>query len=126
MALNFEICRPGGDLYVELVDKLDAIFHDYVRNIQSEIPFLGSVEDTNYRNSLMDLKGQLLRLSLWLRWPTPGIDRARPLPSRPHRACPGGAKIALMQLLTNRKSTTENVSSADCTVHRGIIIRGRL
>jgi hypothetical protein len=68
LPMNFEICRPGGDLYSSLIDQLVMAFRTYFNNIQSEIPFIGSDDDTNYLNNLLDLKRQLLRLSLWLRW----------------------------------------------------------
>jgi hypothetical protein len=68
LPLNFDFCRPGGDLFFELVDHLYRMLQEYVKSIPSEIPFLGDPDDSNYRNSLMAMKEQLLRLSFWLRW----------------------------------------------------------
>ncbi len=65
---KFEFCQPSGDLSTQLVEHLDRVFQEYVRNIQSDIPFLGEVDDSNDINALTDVKTQLLRLSLWLRW----------------------------------------------------------
>lgn len=65
---KLEFCQPSGDLSTQLVEHLDRVFLEYVRNIQSDTPFLGEVEDSNDINALADVKTQLLRLSLWLRW----------------------------------------------------------
>jgi len=66
--LKLEYCQPSGDLSTQLVEHLDRAFLEYVRNIQSDTPFLGEVEDSNDINALAAVKTQFLRLSLWLRW----------------------------------------------------------
>jgi hypothetical protein len=66
--LKLKFCQPSGDLSTQLVEHLDRVFLEYVRNIQSDTPFLGEIEDSNDINALADVKTQLLRLSLWLRW----------------------------------------------------------
>lgn len=61
-------CQPGSSLYPDLVDNLDARFQTYLRNIQSEIAILDGDEDTAPLSDLTQLKEQLLKISLWLRW----------------------------------------------------------
>jgi len=65
---KLEYCQPSGDLSTQLVEHLDRAFLEYVRNIQSDTPFLGVVEDSNDINALAAVKMQFLRLSLWFRW----------------------------------------------------------
>ena len=66
--LKVEFCQPSGDLSTQLVEHFNKVFLEFVRNIQSDTPFLGEVEDSNDINALAAVKTQLLRLSLWLRW----------------------------------------------------------
>jgi hypothetical protein len=65
--LNFEFCKPGEDLHIELVDQLDFALQEHVRNIKSEILIFDAIGDSIYRDDLSNTKTGLLRLSLWLR-----------------------------------------------------------
>jgi hypothetical protein len=65
---TLEFCKPGEELSIELIDRMDLALQKYVRNIESQVYLFGENDELLSQDVLWMTKRNLLGLSLWLRW----------------------------------------------------------